>query len=304
MGVLVVKKYPIKQFSKLADHTYVECGTGGQGWSCWGGKTGGKEYRRASGSTERSNKIADTNERARIQCYAVNGVCHQAANRILLPSGITARGARGYSVSEAIYGVYGRVGFWPCRSPFKKFPAVTKDLPPCIPAVTSSVSGAGLQAVSDTHVQRDWAYTRAVLALYEKGESITQPYTGATVDAQREVAKSVEGQVEAIHVEMFDLMVEFNLGPLYDSKLGAKLSQVRRATEKRILATQAEYGAGQLVPNKYGAAFDEIVEGFQRELAGVLSATEYRSLLDQGPEEPLVNLVDPRIIAEDEGLVR
>lgn len=38
MGMLVVRHYPTKLFLKAADHTYVECGTGAQGWSCWGGK--------------------------------------------------------------------------------------------------------------------------------------------------------------------------------------------------------------------------------------------------------------------------
>lgn len=304
MGVLVVKKYPTKLLGKLADHTYVECGTGNKGWGCWGGKSGGKEYRRATGSTERANAIANKDERARISCYAINGVCHQAANRVLLPAGITARGARGYGVSEALFGPYGRVGFWPCKSPFEKFPRLTKDLSACIPAAIASSDDTGLEAVSDVQVQRDWAYTREVLALYVKGEAITQPYAGATANEQLAVARSIESQVEAFHVELFGLMVEFSLGPLYDSKVGAELAQIRRMTERKIIATQAEYARGQLEPKQYAAAFDEVTEEFQKELASVLTVAQYRSLLDQGPDEPLVNLVDPHILEQGGGLVR
>ena len=41
MGTLIGKAYPTQMALGLADHTYVECGTGKVGWSCWGGKNGG-----------------------------------------------------------------------------------------------------------------------------------------------------------------------------------------------------------------------------------------------------------------------
>jgi hypothetical protein len=82
MGTLVVKHYPTALFANAADHTYVECGTGGKAWSCWGGQTGGAVLRQATGSTKRADAIAEPNERAGITCYLINGVCHQAANRI------------------------------------------------------------------------------------------------------------------------------------------------------------------------------------------------------------------------------
>ncbi|HEX5759591.1 MAG TPA: hypothetical protein VF121_10385 [Thermoanaerobaculia bacterium] len=44
MGTLIGWKYPTGAALNLADHTYVSCGTGGQAWSCWGGKTGGAAF--------------------------------------------------------------------------------------------------------------------------------------------------------------------------------------------------------------------------------------------------------------------
>src|SRR5215831_11686284 len=64
MGDLVAKRYPTRLFANLADHTYVECGTGGKAWACWGGKTGGTELRRATGSTVRADEIAEPGEHA------------------------------------------------------------------------------------------------------------------------------------------------------------------------------------------------------------------------------------------------
>jgi hypothetical protein len=86
MGILIGKAYQTQMFFGLADHTYVECITGKEGWSCWGGKTGGREIVRGTGSTKQANVIATSNERAGITCYGINGVCHQAANRILWPT--------------------------------------------------------------------------------------------------------------------------------------------------------------------------------------------------------------------------
>lgn len=74
--------------SSISRRLIVACGTLGKVWGCWGGKTGGTALRRAPGSTLRADRIAEPDERAGITCYLINGVCHQAANRILLPAGI------------------------------------------------------------------------------------------------------------------------------------------------------------------------------------------------------------------------
>jgi hypothetical protein len=132
MGTLVAKKYPTKLFANAADHTYVECSNGARGWSCWGSKTGGTAFNSGAGSTNRADSIAEPNERAGITCYLINGVCHQAANRILLPAGILVSAARGYSVSSAIFGPYGRAGLWPCSALFNQYAGITGDLPGCM----------------------------------------------------------------------------------------------------------------------------------------------------------------------------
>src|SRR5216683_2807058 len=106
MGTLVVMRYPTGRALGAADHTYVKCSTGAKAWSCWGNKIGGTELNRWDGSTNRADAIAERNERGGITCYLINGVCHQAANRILSPAGIFVTGARGAGLSIAIFGHY------------------------------------------------------------------------------------------------------------------------------------------------------------------------------------------------------
>jgi len=214
MGTLVVKAYPTKLFGKAADHTYVECGTGAVGWSCWGGKTGGTAVREAGGSTVRANDIAEPNQRAGITCYLVNGVCHQAANRILLPAGITVNGARGYPLSNALYGTYGRASRWPCRAPFNQHPATTGDLPACVapPTIVSAPARTDLD-------EADARYLADVLAIYQAFDRVF-------------VAQVAREERENFHLQLFAQMVDFYLG----SGLGDRrpeLIEVRRDTEHR-----------------------------------------------------------------------
>lgn len=132
MGTLIAKALPTSMAAGLADHTYVEC-SAGKAWGCYGRKTGGRELVRGSGSTARADRIAEPDERAGITCYGLNGVCHQAANRILLPAGILVKNARGYRLSYALYGEYGiALPTNMCRGLFRKHESIGGDLPACL----------------------------------------------------------------------------------------------------------------------------------------------------------------------------
>jgi hypothetical protein len=89
----------------LADHTYVTC-LGGYAWPCWGRSTGGRVISSGTGSSAQANCISLPASTSGI-IYGVTGVCHQTANRILWPAGITVRKAKGYWASFLAYGTYG-----------------------------------------------------------------------------------------------------------------------------------------------------------------------------------------------------
>src|SRR5262249_49242562 len=176
MGDLIAMRYPTELFANLADHTYVTCGS--KAWSCWGGKSGGTELRRGTGSTIRADEIAGANERAGITCYLINGVCHQAANRILLPAGITVRGARGYEVSEALFGPSGRAGATVelRKAPFDQPTGTTGDLSASTPMAMKMAARRAGKRRSPRAPRRgkratppgERKYLQGVLAIYGK----------------------------------------------------------------------------------------------------------------------------------------
>ena len=286
MGTLVVKKYPTSLFAGQADHTYVECGTGGKGWSCWGGKTGGTEYRRGAGSTLRADVIAEPNERAGIKCYLVNGVCHQAANRILLPANITARGARGYDVSESMFGTYGRPRgpFGTCSSPFNQHAGVTGDVPQCaepVPVAPPAVPVPG--PISTDQRRREAAYLERVLSLYETLESIDRSPTGLMATS-----------LETLYVDLFMLKVRYQLG---NEIQYARLREIRQDTERSRMRLEESFARGELRSNEFMAAFNEETVRFQRNVAEILDDDQYAVLLGERRGD-LVILADPQIFEE------
>src|SRR5262245_5244182 len=195
MGELIAMRYPIPLVANLADHTYVECGTGARGWSCWGGKTGGTELRRGDGSTSRADQIAGADERGGITCYLINGVCHQAANRILLPAAITVRGARGYEVSEALFGTYGRPGgvFGLCRAPFDQHTATAGDLPGCAGSMPAAAKARRAHRArrlrSSAAPNGERRYLAGVLAFYRKARA---PFESATASKRFAAGRDLE----------------------------------------------------------------------------------------------------------------
>jgi len=274
--------YPTKLFANQADHTYVKCGTGGKAWGCWGGKSGGKQLRQGSGSTKRADCIAQPDEKANIKCYLVNGVCHQAANRILLPAGITVRGARGYSISEALFGTYGRVGFWPCKSPFDTCPRVTGELPQCV-ATKTRLKATPIRALTDTD-KLEWHYIKGVMEIYAKATPLLKSKTVTTA------------QASSINLELFMYMAEFNLGPLFNRELAKRLKAVRSTTEKARMKIEKPFGAEDISAGEFVEEFDRITLSFQDEMANTLTTEEYMTLFDLKPDERVV-LADRKIVA-------
>jgi len=290
MGILIAMAYPTKLFADQADHTYVKCGTGKKAWSCWGGKTGGRVLGKGTASTKRADEIAQPDERAGITCYLINGVCHQAANRILLPAGLTVRGARGYSISEALFGVYGRVGFWPCRAPFKKYANVTGDIPECAGKPIRSIRTEMAVSLALKKANKlDWHYTRGVLDLYGKVTKMMRAKAVRPADAKR------------FHLKTFMHMAEFHLGPMLDRALSSKLKQVHAKIEKVRAKPEAAFARDDAPAAEFVNAFNKATILFQDEMATVMKPEQYETLFDLKPDERVV-LADRKIVKKLFGL--
>lgn len=91
-------------------------------WYCWGGfhkqgKPGNPILSNVAASSSALCLVGsnDANERGTIQWYGIDGVCHQVSNQVLYATATTYGGkpkivndARGYKLSSAIFGTYGR----------------------------------------------------------------------------------------------------------------------------------------------------------------------------------------------------
>lgn len=273
MGMLVARKYPTQLVLGAADHTYVECGTGAKGWSCWGGKTGGIAFRQGSGSTRRADLIAGADEKAGITCYAINGVCHQCANRILFPAGVLVRGARGYKVSEAIFGPYGRSrGPLGCKAPFDQHPGVIDDLPEC------SVRNVAGEAAFETDPDR--TYVRGVMEIYQGFEAFT-------VDALD------EDRLVELHVALFMFMVRNSIPDAGKVPLN-ELRRARADEETRRIELEAGFLEEKVRLDAFVDASNMLIVEFQKRLSELLEPQDYTDLLGLLPGD-FVGLVDPEI---------
>lgn len=289
VGTLVVMRYPTKLFAKAADHTYVECAGGGRGWSCWGGKTNGTELRRATGSTRRADAIAEPDERANITCYLINGVCHQAANRILRPANITVRDARGYPLSEALYTAYGRQLFWPCRGGDYQHPNVVGDLPECAPAEPTAAEDEAPTEADEL----DRAYLEDAQVIYDR-------YTAA-MSAAEEAQEPPDRIRSEFHLMLFAHMLDFRLGAIMEDTTRDRLLRVRGETEERQLSVESAYAGGELrEPAALVSAVNSLTIDFQQQIAEHTTDAQYEALFEL-PKAELIVLADPDIMSEGLG---
>jgi hypothetical protein len=284
MGTLIAMRYPTILFADQADHTYVKCGPGGKAWSCWGGKTGGTELNRGAGFTKRADAIAEKDERAGITCYLINGVCHQAANRILLPAQITVRNARGYSLSEAIFGTYGRLGVWPCRSIFDQHPDMSGDLPECAESSKTPLT-ASLKAISPVERKRELKYLQGVLEIYG----------GPTGQAARMTRALKPADIENLHVKLFLHMAEYKLQSDFSKAVAGKLRTVRADTERFRLKMEERYSNDEMTIKDFISGFNKETIDFQDKLANTLKPTHYEKLFDLKPGDTII-LADRKIV--------
>ena len=264
----------------LADHTYVKCSTGRADWCCFGGKTGGSPLRHGNGSTRRADSIAGSRENGNLNCYLINGVCHQAANRILFPAGITVSGASGYNVSRSLFGTYGRTNglFGSCKSPFNQYSGVVGDLPECVPGVMEAADMS-----------------------YSQGRELVGPAISQTGqdDIQGEIELYEQANwewSEELGIKLFTHMIESHLGGGVAENLKNQLTRVRAATERKRVEIEEALHKEELDFKEFAGAFDKLTLTFQRRTAEVLTTDQYVKLFGLEPEHT-ITLADPDIIS-------
>ena len=94
--------------ASVVDHTYVVIG-GTYRFGCHGRDAGGVVIESGVGDVDFGVCLSGINGEAGVE-YGISGVCHQAANRILLPARVDVLRARGARSSMFLWGIFGRQG--------------------------------------------------------------------------------------------------------------------------------------------------------------------------------------------------
>jgi hypothetical protein len=284
MGTLVVKRYPTRLALKVADHTYVECGTGAKGWGCWGGKTGGVALRQAVGSTLRADAIAGRDEKAGISCYLFNGVCHQASNRILKAAGISVDGIHGYTFSVAAFGVYGRQKtlIERCQAPVQDHLQILGDLAECLcPDEISAVSESGPDD-GILYDYKDPIYRSLVDAIYTADANTQEVTPHSLFTSQMAMFMALVWHRSRRSRLIFD---QWKIDRLFDA---------RARFEHRRLQAELEIG-GFNERLEFANHFNELTRQLQDDFAETLDSQEYEALLDLSRDER-IELADPDVL--------
>ena len=132
----------------------------------------------------------------------------------------------------------------------------------------------------------DWQYIQKALAIYSEGEKQIRMKSLQPSDARK------------LQVRLFQLMVDFHLGPMLDKKLNTKILKAREVTEKRIDKVQGGITKVKADMGEYAKAINKITKRFQDDMANLLNADAYKALFDLKPDERVM-LADPDILLKE-----
>ncbi|GAK53733.1 hypothetical protein U14_05007 [Candidatus Moduliflexus flocculans] len=256
-----------------ADHTYVTSSDGGK-WGCWGGCDGGEVICSGTGSSKQANCLSQNSSHAGL-IYAVTGVCHQTANRILSPAKVIVREARGYWASVILYGTYGTSGVlqfieWKIRQMS------------CRKQGGDFAPGMSELALSPDPMLAD--YLNRVEAIYANA---IEKKTIAEFDAD-ENAECLAQELEA--------MADYRLGA---AKNAAHITDLQKR-QKQLLHEKKVLDVKLIGKDISAAAYAEeihcLVMTFMKENAALLGETVYNQLLGM-PSDSDFQLIDANILS-------
>jgi hypothetical protein len=279
-----LRGHAISTLFGLADHTYVTC-AGGYAWPCWGRSAGGKVISTGTGSSAEANCISWPASTAGL-IYGVTGVCHQTANRILWPAGITVSKAKGYWASFLAYGTYGTdVPAWLVR--IGVCSTSTGEIPQCGVKGRAAASAAG-KAGELPPDAKDRALVRAVKALYLKGVSPQEHKRRLTIKGAVDL-KTLASETQ--------LVMQHRLGK------AVRAGQIKnvQAIQAKLFATQEEIAKGihdgSIGGEELAQRMNAAVNKSLKDCLKALGKEEYVRLFELEPGET-INLVDPKIAAK------
>lgn len=298
-----------KIFGKpVGDHTWVVTHQKGIGWSCPGGndyyvgdgrwKTGkyvppddSRLLTTTDNSIARATCMGDPKEQNRSPIpktswpysagiwYAINGVCHQIANRVLWPTSATVAGANGYAYSSVAFGVYGTM-----------IPPIAWAIPalwPILTAIEATVlvewayRTSHCKGVTDTEASDPGEFEASVMALHES-VSDSPP---ATREARLEH-----------HFHELDLLFEWKLGPARNLANIERVKQLFRDAYAKAPAETATPEApddlSSLLTPEVARSYNDATDEFFSKIADIIGTDSYRKVFDAEPGE-YASMINP-----------
>ncbi len=258
--------YKLPTLKGAADHTYVAC-SGGHAWGCWGRSSGGKSICAGDGSSARANCLSKPKSTAGI-VYALTGVCHQAANRILMPARVTVHKAKGYWASSLFYGTYGKgAAEWLAR--IAVCSVYSGEIDQCTSAV--SASGASSEELPEED-SSERALVTQIQALYED-----------VPDSQRVRMLSASETAPDLLGEELRLTVRHRLGEGFsDSGIG-ELQEVQQETLADAQKLERSFHEQALVGSALAERLNQAINEGLEKCAKSLGKDKYRTYFELEP---------------------
>lgn len=265
-----------------ADHTYVTS-SDGFAWGCWGRSSGGRTISSGTGSSGKANCISQPGSTAGI-VYAISGVCHQTANRILYPVQAIVSAAAGYWASIILYGTYGTSLIeWEIR----------KSL--CI----SGILGLKAEEAESTAVTREIVKVPTPeTGIKDYLDKVNAIYTAETSDMR--ISASPEAKTNELLSQELALLLDYRLGiagVTTDSKNIATLQNLQKSilAEKRNL--DGALIGGKISAVEYAQKVNGLVIRFMKE-SGLLLGREVHTKVFGMPPDAIFMVVDPKELAK------
>jgi len=197
--------------------------------------------------------------------YGVTGVCHQAANRILRPAGISVAGAQGYGASVFLYGQYGRGG-WPEWQHCVNLTGGSKGLP-----------SQGGPAVSSDN--KSIQLSKRIEEVYAAHPEALNP----TEQEDLEIGKQ----------EMLALFGA-HLGDAYDRKKVNQIADLHRRLQEARLYLGRELESGRISREHFLKVFNELLTLTFERCQEILGKRDFERLFG-GSVDQVRNLIEPSI---------
>ena len=256
-------------FNPKWDHTYIESDDGLK-WGCFGRDTGGNKICSANGESAFADclsyprgKVSGFPQYAGIT-YAIDGVCHQAANRILYAAGnggLDVAAAKGYPLSLILYGAYGLGAKvpWPRLSHCANIRASAGSAPSGGPIVTANKSKSAQLA-----------------------DNIRQIYSqaGPTTDDSTIARQELEA------------LARVQLGEDYDPKKIAAVAEFQRSWRESQQRLTERLKRGDVSPEGYRAILRQLIAETASHCEAILGDHDFERLFGV-PAKDAADLLAP-----------